>query len=97
VVDAHDRVTERALRLIPTGAPVSATNTLGAHLSERSRSFSFPVLREARWVAIDEQHPSYLDRADAPREFAQALTRLLSRPAWTTVFDVDGIRILHRE
>jgi uncharacterized membrane protein len=96
VVDARDRVTDRALRLIPAGAPVSATNTLGAHLSERSRIFSFPVLREARWVAVDERHPSYLDQADAPREFTRALAQLLSNPAWTTVLDADGIRILHR-
>jgi len=96
VVDAHDQVAERALRLIPAGAPVSATNTLGAHLSERSRIFSFPVLREARWVAIDGRHPSYLDRAAAPQEFTRALAHLLSNPAWVTAFDADGIRILHR-
>ena len=43
--DAHDAAARRALALVPGGAPVSATNTLGAHLSERRRIFSFPVSR----------------------------------------------------
>ncbi len=61
VVTAHDRAAARVLRAIPPEAPVSATNTLGAHLSERRRIFSFPVIREARWVALDLTRPSYLD------------------------------------
>ncbi len=59
----HAGVARRALRLIPPGAAVSATNTLGAHLSERRRVFSFPVLREARpGSPSTEQRPSYRDR-----------------------------------
>ena len=42
-------------------APVSATNGLGAHLSARKRIFSFPVLREATWVVVDERHLTFLD------------------------------------
>ncbi len=94
--DAHDRVAARALRLIPAGAPVSATNTLGAHLSERPRIFSFPVLAEARWVAVDRRRPSYRDEAVAPERFAGALARLRSDPSWTIVFDEDGVLILRR-
>ena len=63
VVTAHDRAAARVLRAVPAGVAVSATNTLGAHLSERRRIFSFPVLREARWVAVDLTRPSYLDDA----------------------------------
>lgn len=97
VVDPHDRVAARALRLVPAAAPVSATNRLGAHLSERSRIFSFPVLREARWVAVDTRHPSFLDRAVAPVLFARALGRLRADPAWAVVFDEDGVLVLHKE
>ena len=70
VVGAHAAVAERALRVIPDDAAVSATNTLGAHLSERRRIFSFPVLGEAEWVAVDRTRPSYRDEADAPAPFA---------------------------
>ena len=36
-------------------AGVSATNALCAHLSDRRRIFSFPLLREATWVVVDER------------------------------------------
>lgn len=96
VIDDHDRAAARALRLIPDEAPVSATNTLGAHLSERARIFSFPVLAEARWVAVDTSRPSYRDQAVAPERFSRALARLLSDPSWAVVFDEEGVLVLHR-
>lgn len=96
VVSEHDRVAARALALVPADAPVSATNTLGAHLSARKRIFSFPVLREARWVAVDAWRPSYRDEAVAPARFARALARLRADPAWRVVFDEDGILVLRR-
>jgi uncharacterized membrane protein len=57
----HDAAARRALALVPDDAAVSATNALGAHLSARRRIYSFPVLREAMWVAVDTQRLTYLD------------------------------------
>jgi uncharacterized membrane protein len=96
VVTAHARVATAALALVPPEEPVSATNTLGAHLSERRRVFSFPVLREARWVVVDRQRPSYLDRAVAPELFAEALARLRASGAFRVRFDRDGLLVLER-
>jgi uncharacterized membrane protein len=96
LADDHDRVAVRALRLIPAEAPVSATNTLGAHLSERLRIFSFPVLAEARWVAVDTHRPSYRDEAVAPEKFSRALARLRADRSWKVVFDEDGVLVLRR-
>lgn len=96
VVTAHDRIAERALQRIPPGAAVSATNTLGAHLSERRRIFSFPVVREARWVAVDTHRLSYLDHAIGGVRAERALARLRARPGWEVVFAGDGILILRR-
>lgn len=92
----HDRVASRALRLIPSRAAVSATNTLGAHLSARKRILSFPVLKGARWIAVDELRPSYRDEAVAPARFALALSRVRADPRWKVVFDEDGILVLRR-
>jgi hypothetical protein len=75
---------------------VSATNTLGAHLSERRRVFSFPVVGEARWIAIDSRRPSYRDQADAPLRSAAALRRLRASGRWRLVFAEDGILVLRR-
>ena len=95
-VDAHDRTTTRALRLIPARAVVTATNTLGAHLSARPRILSFPVLDGATWVAYDANHPSYEDKAVAPVRARRSLERLRRDHRWKLVFDEDGILLLRR-
>jgi uncharacterized membrane protein len=94
-VSEHDRIASQALRLIPPGAVVSATNTLGAHLSARRRFLSFPYLQDAQWVAADETEPGYADRL-APLPTAVQLSWLRRNPEWRLVFERDGILIFHR-
>jgi uncharacterized membrane protein len=95
-ISDHDRVAARAVDLIPSSAPVSSTNGLGAHLSTRRRVFSFPVIREAEWVAVDLRRASYLDRRSAPSTTAVPLARLRRSGAWETALDEDGIFVLRR-
>jgi uncharacterized membrane protein len=94
-VTAHDRVAERALRLIPDDAVVSATNSLGGHLSERRRVLSFPVLLDAEWIAADETRPGYADRI-APLATSERLRRLRLDARWRIVFDEDGVVLFRR-
>lgn len=94
-VSEHDRITERALELIPDRAVVSATNTLGAHLSARRRFLSFPFIQDATWVAADETQPGYADRY-APIPTAVALAALRRNPDWRLVFEQDGILVFRR-
>jgi uncharacterized membrane protein len=96
VVGAHARAAARLVALVPPGAPVSATNTIGAHLSERERLFSFPTVGEARWIAVDTTRPSYGDAMPAPRRAARALARLLDSGRWGVVAEEDGILVLRR-
>jgi uncharacterized membrane protein len=93
--DDHDAAARRALALIPSSAPVSATNTLGAHLSARKRIFSFPVLEEAEWVAVDTRRLTYLDslKSDRARKPLAALRR---DRRFTTVFADDGILVFRK-
>ena len=95
IVSEHDRAAARVIRAVPGDAPVSATNNLGAHLSERRRIFSFPVLREARWVAVDLTRPSYLDDATG-KKFAAAYARLRQDRRWQVVRAEDGVIVLHK-
>jgi len=95
VITAHDRAAARVLRSVPPGVPVSATNTLGAHLSERRRVFSFPVLREARWVAIDLKRPSHLDDALGKR-FPEAYAAFRRDTRWRLVRAEDGVLVFRR-
>jgi hypothetical protein len=94
-VTEHDRVSARALRLIPDDAVVSATNSLAAHLSERERILSFPVLDDAAWIAVDETRPGYADRV-APLPTAIRVRELRVDPLWRVVFDEDGVVLFRR-
>lgn len=94
-VTAHDRAAEEAVALIPEGAVVSATNSLGAHLSARRRVLSLPKLSDATWVAADETRSSYGDRV-APIPAAVALVNLRRRPDWRLVFAKDGVLVFRR-
>ncbi len=94
-VSEHDRIAARALRLIPHYAVVSATNSLGAHLSARRRVLSFPYVQDARWVAADETAPGYADRL-APLPTAVQLSWLRRNPEWRLVFERDGVLIFRR-
>jgi uncharacterized membrane protein len=94
-VTEHDRIAERALGLIPGDAVVSATNTLGAHLSARRRVLSFPFLEDSKWIAADETQPGYADRY-APVPTATQLAALRRNPEWRLVFEEDGILVFRR-
>jgi hypothetical protein len=74
---------------------VSATNSLGAHLSARRRVLSFPFVQDADWIAIDRQQPGYADRI-APLPTAIQTAWLRRDPSWRTVFERDGILVLRR-
>jgi uncharacterized membrane protein len=94
-VTEHDRIAARALELIPKRAVVSATNTLGAHLSARRRVLSFPYVQDATWIAADETQPGYGDRY-APLPAALALSALRRDPDWRLVFEQDGVLVFTR-
>jgi uncharacterized membrane protein len=94
-VTDHDRIAARALKLIPKSAVVTATNTLGAHLSARRRVLSFPYIQDATWIAADETQPGYADRY-APVPTALALAALRRDPDWRLVFEQDGVLVFNR-
>jgi uncharacterized membrane protein len=93
--DSHDAAARRGLTLVPGGAPVSATNSLGAQLSERRRIFSFPVLREAEWVVVDERRLTFFDSL-GPGRARPHLDALHHDPNWKRVFAEDGILVFRR-
>jgi len=96
-ITARTHAAAEAVRLVPAGVPVSASNTLGAHLSGRRRVFSFPMLREARWVVVDTLRMTYLDDNVARTRGLRALRRLRLDPGWHVVFARKHILVLHRE
>jgi uncharacterized membrane protein len=94
-VTAHDRITAKAVSIVPGGAVVSATNSLGAHLSGRRRILSFPRLDDATWVAVDETNGSYLD-STGPLPMETDVVELRRDPGWRLVFEQDGVLVFRR-
>jgi uncharacterized membrane protein len=94
-VTAHDRITARAVALVPGDAVVSATNSLGAHLSARRRILSFPRIDDATWVAVDETNGSYLD-GTGPLPMEVDVAALRRDPGWRLVFEQDGVLVFRR-
>jgi uncharacterized membrane protein len=84
-----------ALKLIPSGVPVTASNRLGGHLSARRRILAFPVLADAQWAVIDKKD-GFVGDVYAPRRFAADVARLRHDPHWERVFERDGVLVLHR-
>jgi hypothetical protein len=81
-----------AVSLIPPGDPVSASDQLGGHLSERSYITVFPYVGRARWIIVDvnENGPTVHDSAELKRE----LRKYENDKAWQTVFSSHGVSVL---
>ncbi len=95
-VSAHDDAARRVLARVPAGAAVSATNTLGAHLSARRRILSFPRTDGVDWVAVDATRPSILDRASPGEDGTRAVAALRRNPRWRLVASDHGVLLFVR-
>ena len=94
-VGHHARVLERAVAMIPDDVPVSAANLPGAHLSERERIYTFPIIDDAQWVIVDSHRPYVADRLD-PIRFPPYLRSLRDRPDMRLVMNQDGVMVFRR-
>ena len=75
-----------------------ASNTAGAHLSDRRYVYSIPNLGGATWAVIDLRDP-WVVRRDSPiltrhPEVVRALAARLARDSdWTKVFDRERVLV----
>lgn len=93
---APDRAAKlAAIKLIPASVPVTASNHLGARLSDRRRFLAFPELGDARWAALDSDD-GFLGGDHRPRRFDTYVARLRRDPHWKLVFERDGVLVLQR-
>ncbi|HEY2371489.1 MAG TPA: DUF2079 domain-containing protein [Gaiellaceae bacterium] len=81
-----------ALKVVPAGVPVTASNQLGTYLAARRYSYTLPLVGKATWAVIDPKDPTYAD-ASGYRAFIRKLDR---NPQWRRVFSSDGIEVLHK-
>jgi uncharacterized membrane protein len=90
-----------ALRVIPKGAPVSASNLLGGYLSERRYVSTFPYVKRARWIVVDANDQSYGTKTQARAsgiylDFKRTLRKYESDKAWRAVYSSHGVVVLHK-
>ncbi len=87
-------VIRHATALIPKRVAVSASNQIGAHLSARTRIFSFPVYDQADWVVVDASDP--IGEAATPARFAARLSALRGDAHWRQVFGERGVYVFEK-
>jgi uncharacterized membrane protein len=85
-------VKAQALALIPPGVPVSASNQLAGHLSERRYIYSFPYVRAARWIIVDSSDETYGDKSG----YKRYVRKYESDRAWQTIFSSRGVAVLRK-
>jgi uncharacterized membrane protein len=99
--DAEIAAMRRAIALIPADAAVSASNKIGAHLSERRRIYSFPLRDHADWVIVNESDPSGevnpAGEARNPFVYRRELEELGRDPTWRRVFAQGDVLVYARQ
>jgi uncharacterized membrane protein len=85
-------VKTHALDLVPSGAPVSASNELGTYLAARRYLYTFPTLGSATWVIVDRADSTYGDAAG----YLRTVREIKSNPSWKIVYSSHGVEVLRK-
>jgi uncharacterized membrane protein len=80
-----------ALDLIPAGVPVSASNELASHLSERRYIYTFPSVGASRWIVVDVN-----DGTLHIHGFKRQVRKYQADTAWRIVYSSHGITVLRK-
>jgi len=85
------RAERHAVALVPDGVPVSATNIISAHLSNRRRTMLFPITRRAQWIAVDKAD------AEGPISLPAEVAKVRRAGAFVTVYESHGVVVMRRK
>jgi uncharacterized membrane protein len=85
-------VKAHAVSLVPTGARVSASNKLEAHVSDGRYVYVFPYVRSAQWIVVDIDDPGYAD----PAAYKRKVRQYEADPDWRTVYSARGVAVLRK-
>ena len=83
---------QQASSLIPANAQVTASNQIGAHLSERRYIRTFPYVGDSRWIVVDINDATYTN----PRRYRRSFRKYENGKAWKIVYSSHGITVLHK-
>jgi uncharacterized membrane protein len=82
----------RAVDLVPSSAPVSASNQLGGHLSERRYVYTFPHVLRSKWIVVDLNDPTYVNA----KGYKRYVRKYEADKGWRTVYSSHGLAVLRR-
>lgn len=92
---------QEGVDLIPEGVPVSASNPVGAHLSDRERIHLFPLVADAEWVVVSR--PGRSGRAVSDRQgtlrpglHLRTLGAMIRSPVWERVYVNEGVHVFRK-
>jgi len=85
---------DRAVALVPKdpSVKVSASNWIGAHLSQRHDLYLFPEVRDADYVVVDLERPSYYTSVNRDKATA-AVNRLRNDPDYRLVYRASNVAV----
>lgn len=83
-----------AIRLIPPSAPVSATDNIMPHLSQRRRAYLFPEIADSEFIILDAR--GYIFPHKSRAAYGEGLEQALALTEFTRVIDQNGIYLLQR-
>lgn len=81
------------LKYIPANASVSASDAFVPRLAEREVIYRYPRIREAQWIILDSQAPSFPLTSD---QVITELAALSADPRWTTTYANKTLTIFSR-
>jgi uncharacterized membrane protein len=102
LTEAHIAALDRAVALVPDGAPASTSNRVGARLVDRRYLYVLPKVARADWVVLDTDDRWLPDDelpvlSERPAAELDALRRRLEEDAsWVRVLAEDGVYVFRR-
>lgn len=93
---AHVAALREAVALVPRDAPVSTTNRVGSHLSDRRYVYSVDVTGRAAWLVLDSWDARVVEAGWQPERFKAFLRRIELAPEWVKVFERNGVLVYRK-
>ncbi len=98
---SHPDALRAAVSLVPDGAPVSATNKAGSHLSARQYFYSPLYVGNAEWIVLDTldpfvANPGFPVLERNPEALDAFRNRIEGSVRWSKVFERDGVLVFRK-
>ncbi len=85
------------LKLIPDDAALSASNTLVPHLANRDEIYTFPIIKDAEYIAVLDTSTNISTYPASKKAYAAKIDSCKKSGAFSTVYDKGQLLILKKK